>query len=90
VAIARAVVTQPRLLIADEPTENLDHETAQEIVDRLEDVAEGGTAILLVTHSLDVMRRLRRRMLTLAEGRLVDDQPAVAASRDLFVLEPVH
>ena len=76
VAIARAVVTQPALLIADEPTGNLDQDTAWGIIDLFEDIAAWGTAVLVATHNVDIVTRLRRRVLTLADGRLVRDQPA--------------
>jgi len=76
-AIARALVTRPRVLLADEPTGNLDEETARPIVQLLEDIARRGTAVLVATHDMAMVRRLRRRVLRLEAGRLLDD--AVAA-----------
>jgi cell division transport system ATP-binding protein len=76
VAVARALVTQPRVLIADEPTGNLDVETAWQIVDLLENIATFGTTVLVATHNVEIVRRCQRRVLTLVEGRLVRDQPA--------------
>jgi cell division transport system ATP-binding protein len=76
VAIARAVISQPPLLICDEPTGNLDMETAWQIMDLLEDIADFGTAILVATHNVEIVRRLQRRVLTIVDGRLVRDQPA--------------
>ncbi|HSS61379.1 MAG TPA: ATP-binding cassette domain-containing protein [Candidatus Limnocylindrales bacterium] len=76
VAVARAVVAQPPLLIADEPTGNLDQETAWGIMDLFEDIAAWGTAVLVATHNVEIVTRLQRRVLTLVEGRLVRDQPA--------------
>ena len=76
VAVARAVVAQPPLLIADEPTGNLDLETAWEIMDLFEDIAAWGTAVLVATHNVEIVTRLQRRVLTLVHGRLVRDQPA--------------
>ncbi len=76
VAVARALVTQPRVLIADEPTGNLDVETAWQIMDLLENIAAFGTTVLVATHNVEIVRRLQRRILTLVEGRLVRDQPA--------------
>ena len=76
VAIARAVVAQPPVLIADEPTGNLDQETAWEIMDLFEDIAAWGTAVLVATHNVDIVTRLQRRVVTLVQGRLVRDQPA--------------
>jgi cell division transport system ATP-binding protein len=75
VAIARAVVAQPAVLIADEPTGNLDQETALEIMDLFEDIAAWGTAVLVATHNIEIVTRHQRRVVTLVEGRLVRDQP---------------
>jgi cell division transport system ATP-binding protein len=76
VAIARAIVAEPPVLIADEPTGNLDQDTAWEIVDLFEDIAAWGTAVLVATHNVEIVTRLQRRVLTLVQGRLVRDQPA--------------
>jgi cell division transport system ATP-binding protein len=73
VAIARAIVAQPPVLIADEPTGNLDVATALEIVDLLEDVAQFGTAVVVATHNLEIIKRLQRRMVMLVDGRVVGD-----------------
>jgi cell division transport system ATP-binding protein len=81
VAIARAVVAQPPLLIADEPTGNLDQDTAWEIMDLFEDIAAWGTAVLVATHNVEIVTRLQRRILTLVQGRLVRDQPAGQTGR---------
>jgi len=81
VAVARAVVAQPPLLIADEPTGNLDQETAWELMDLFEDIAAWGTAVLVATHNVDIVTRLQRRVLTLVHGRLVRDQPAGQTGR---------
>jgi len=81
VAVARAVVRQPPLLIADEPTGNLDADTAWGIMDLLEDIAAFGIAVLIATHNVEIVTRLRRRVLTLVEGRLVRDQPAGETGR---------
>ena len=81
VAIARAVVAQPPVLIADEPTGNLDMDTAWEIMDLFEDIAAWGTAVLVATHNIDIVTRLQRRVVTLVHGRLVRDQPAGQTGR---------
>ncbi len=81
VAVARAVVSEPPLLIADEPTGNLDMETAWEMMDLFGDISASGTAVLIATHNADIVRRLQRRVLTLVQGRLVRDQPAGAIGR---------
>jgi cell division transport system ATP-binding protein len=79
-AIARALVTKPRVLLADEPTGNLDLETARPIVDLLEEIARRGTAVLVATHDMAMVERLRRRVLRLDGGRLVDDAVRVKAA----------
>jgi cell division transport system ATP-binding protein len=76
VAIARAMVPQPPVLICDEPTGNLDMETAWQIMDVLENTAASGTTVLVATHNVEIVTRLQRRVLTLVDGRLVRDQPA--------------
>jgi cell division transport system ATP-binding protein len=81
VAIARAVVAQPPVLIADEPTGNLDLDTAWEIMDLFQDIAAWGTAVLVATHNVDIVTRLQRRVVTLVQGRLVRDQPAGQTGR---------
>jgi len=81
VAIARAVVAQPPVLIADEPTGNLDQDTAWEIMDLFEDIAAWGTAVLVATHNVEIVTRLKRRVVTLVCGRLVRDQPAGQTGR---------
>ncbi|MBU6437328.1 MAG: ABC transporter ATP-binding protein [Betaproteobacteria bacterium] len=73
VALARAFVVQPRMLLADEPTGNLDHATGQRIVDLMFELnREQGTTLLLVTHDRDLAARADRR-LEISEGRLVHD-----------------
>lgn len=72
VAIARALVHQPGLLLADEPTGNLDQDTGQRVVERLEDlVAEYGTTLIVVTHSRELASRMDRT-LSVDRGRLVE------------------
>jgi cell division transport system ATP-binding protein len=81
VAVARAVAGQPPLLIADEPTGNLDLDTSWEMMDLFEDIASFGTAVLIATHNVEIVKRLQRRVVTLVEGRLVRDQPAGRTGR---------
>ena len=73
-AIARALVYQPKVLLADEPTGNLDSINAQEIIDLLLKINEFGTTVLLVTHNKDIVNRLKRRVVTLHDGRIISDQ----------------
>jgi cell division transport system ATP-binding protein len=81
VAIARALVSQPRMLVADEPTGNLDLETAWQVMSLLQDVSRFGTAVLVATHNVEIVKRLQRRVITLVHGRLVRDQPAGRVGR---------
>ena len=81
VAIARAVVAQPPLLIADEPTGNLDQDNAWEIMRLFEDIADWGTAVLVATHNLEIVARMRHRVISLVHGRLTEDQPAETRGR---------
>jgi cell division transport system ATP-binding protein len=73
-ALARAIVRRPPLLLADEPTGNLDESMAAEIIDVLKDIGAGGTTIVLATHQARLAVALRRRTLTLAGGRVVKDE----------------
>lgn len=74
VAIARAVVRQPKILIADEPTGNLDPKYAWDIIKILEKINRFGTTVLLTTHNQDIVNRLKRRVITLSDGRVVSDR----------------
>jgi cell division transport system ATP-binding protein len=73
-ALARAIVRRPPLLLADEPTGNLDESMAAEIVDVLKNIGAGGTTIVLATHQARLAAALRRRTLTLEGGRVVKDE----------------
>lgn len=74
VVIARSLVHRPKVIIADEPTGNLDTINADEIIEILKKINEFGTTVLLVTHNREVVNRLRRRVITLAEGKIVNDE----------------
>ncbi len=73
VGIARAVVNKPPLLLADEPTGNLDPELSREIMRLFEDFSQVGVTVLIASHDLDLISRLPYRQLTLKEGQLVGD-----------------
>ena len=75
VAIARAMIHRPAVIIADEPTGNLDHVNAQEIMNLLFKINELGTTVILATHSRDIVNRIKKRVLALDDGRLVKDDP---------------
>ena len=74
VAIARAMVHKPKILIADEPTGNLDSINTKDIIDLLKRINEFGTTVLLVTHDKDVVNSLKKRVITLEGGKIVNDQ----------------
>ena len=74
VAIARAVVRQPKILIADEPTGNLDPKHSWEIVKLLEKINKYGTTVLLTTHNVDIVNKLKRRVITIEHGKIVSDE----------------
>jgi cell division transport system ATP-binding protein len=74
VSIARALIHRPRILLADEPTGNLDTLNTREIVDLLLKINEFGTTVVLVTHNRDVVNSLKRRVITLEQGAVVSDQ----------------
>lgn len=76
VGIARAIVHQPALLLADEPTGNLDPRLAAEIMGVFEDINRLGTTVLIASHDLALIARMRHRMLTLQRGRLIGDGEA--------------
>ena len=73
-ALARAIVNSPALLLADEPTGNLDPETSREIMELLEQVNETGTTVLVATHDQQIVDRLRKRVITLEAGQVVRDE----------------
>ena len=73
VGIARAIIAEPRLLVADEPTGNLDPTLSAEIMELFAGLPERGTSVLVVSHDLPLLKRMRKRVLILDHGRLVDD-----------------
>lgn len=74
VVIARALVHRPKILVADEPTGNLDTINAQEIIDLLRRINSFGTTIVLVTHNREIVNTLRKRVITLDHGVVISDQ----------------
>lgn len=73
VGIARALVGEPRLLVADEPTGNLDPTLSAEIMALFASLPERGTSVLVASHDLGLVKRMRKRVLVLDHGRLADD-----------------
>jgi cell division transport system ATP-binding protein len=72
--IARALVHRPKILVADEPTGNLDSINSQEIISLLKKINEFGTTVLLVTHNREIVNSLRKRVITLDQGTIISDQ----------------
>ena len=81
-AIARALVHDPAILIADEPTGNLDPVTSWEIIQLLIQINHLGTTVLMATHNQEIVNAMRRRVLALENGHLVRDQTAAAYERE--------
>lgn len=76
VAVARALVHAPKLVIADEPTGNIDPELSLEMMELLEQVSKTGITVLVVTHEHELVHRFHQRVVTLNHGRIVSDVPA--------------
>jgi cell division transport system ATP-binding protein len=74
VSLARAIANNPTLLIADEPTGNLDPETAKDIMRLLMDINKAGTTILMATHAKDIVDASKRRVLGLEKGKIIRDE----------------
>lgn len=72
-SLARAIVNSPPLLIADEPTGNLDPDTAWDIMELLDDINSRGTTVIVVTHARDIVNEMQKRVITLRNGVLVKD-----------------
>ncbi len=74
VSIARAIVNHPKLLIADEPTGNLDPDTSWEIMHILEEINSAGTTVLMATHSQEIVNTIRKRVIAIEDGMIVRDE----------------
>ncbi len=73
VALARALVNNPSMLIADEPTGNLDPETAWDIMNLLSDINNRGTTVVVATHAKDIVNKMKKRVIQIEEGNIVRD-----------------
>jgi len=71
--IARAIVNRPLIVIADEPTGNLDADTSWEIMDLLQEINKNGTTVIMATHAQEIVKRMHKRVVFLKEGRVVQD-----------------
>ena len=75
VSLARALVNNPKLIVADEPTGNVDPEMSHEIVDMLTKINNNGTTVIMVTHEHDLVRAFQRRVIVIKNGEVVSDTP---------------
>lgn len=73
VAIARAIINKPRILLADEPTGNLDEMSTNEIIGLLDTINQNGTTVVIITHDMHLVERMNRRVIRLDEGNLIYD-----------------
>jgi len=76
VAIARALINEPSILLADEPTGNLDNNNAWEIMKLLEEVNDRGTTVIVVTHNMEIVKVMKKRVITVQKGVIVGDSKA--------------
>lgn len=74
VAIARALVNRPQILLADEPTGNMDPENAWHIMELLQKINEMGTTVVVVTHSQEIVEKMQKRVITMKRGVMVSDE----------------
>ncbi len=84
VGIARAIVSMPTILLADEPTGNLDPELSAELFNLFRQLNQQGVTVLIASHDLSLIRRMGKRVLILAKGGLIDDIPADPASEGFY------
>ncbi len=74
VALARALINKPSILLADEPTGNLDPKNSWEIMKLLEEINQGGTTVLVVTHNREIVNAMKKRVVTMKKGVIVSDE----------------
>ena len=74
VALARAIVNKPQILLADEPTGNLDPENSWEIMKLLEAINMRGTTVVVVTHNKEIVEKMQKRVITMSEGVIISDE----------------
>ena len=86
-AIARALINRPEILIADEPTGNLDHENAVSIMKLLERIHAQGTTVIVITHDLELVRMMNKRTVHMADGEIISDSAAEEASESVASAE---
>ncbi len=74
VALARAIINKPSILLADEPTGNLDPDTAEDIMKLLIQINERGTTVIVITHAKDIVDKMKKRVVTLDNGIIINDK----------------
>lgn len=74
-AIARALAHEPRVLVADEPTGNIDLQSAWQVMDLLQKINEWGTTVIVATHNIDIVNSLKKRVIGLEKGKIIKDEP---------------
>ena len=84
-AIARALINKPKILLADEPTGNLDANNAWEIMKLMEEINEQGTTVVVVTHNLEIVKAMNKRVITMQKGVVVDDTASDHYGKDTSV-----
>lgn len=84
VAIARAIVNKPKILIADEPTGNLDPDTAWEIMQLLNKINQYGTTIVMVTHARDIVDKMQKRVVAIENGKIVRDEFGIYGYQEML------
>ena len=82
VAIARALINEPKILLADEPTGNLDNHSAWEIMKLLEEINSRGTTVVVVTHNLEIVKAMNKRVITMKKGVVVEDSEGDYSDED--------
>ena len=82
VAIARALINEPKILLADEPTGNLDNHNAWEIMKLLEEINSRGTTVVVVTHNLEIVKAMNKRVITMKKGVGVEDSEGDYSDED--------
>ena len=82
VAIARALINEPKILLADEPTGNLDSNNAWEIMNLLEEINSRGTTVVVVTHNMEIVKSMNKRVITIQKGVVVDDSEGGSSNED--------
>ena len=82
VAIARALINEPKILLADEPTGNLDNHNAWEIMKLLEEINSRGTTVVVVTHNLEIVKAMNKRVITMKKGVVAEDSKGDSSDED--------